>query len=301
MANVWDNSKAEGTALLLLLAIADYANEDGEAWPAVATLAHKIRLSERQTQYILKQLVASGELEIEVKAGRKHTNLYRILPQKVQPIAPCEQEKVQSTAPPTAAHGAVDCTTQTGKGAVQRAEKVQSTAPDPSVDPRDLQDDDDRTGARELPSSSSSSSAAAPVTTTPPTTSAAYTEIVTLYENNIGPVTSITSDAIKSALGQYPPEWLKQGIALAVKREKRDWRYVEGILRNWQTEGFGGTGGGQRKPGAKFQGQSAETTERLRADAKRAKQGVATSKRLGFAPQPHDLAIIEKAKKAGVL
>lgn len=92
--------------------------------------------------------------------------------------------------------------------------------------------------------SSSSLSSASPAASG---TITAYAQIVELYENNIGLVTTITAEAIREALGRYPPEWLRIGIEIAVKREKRDWRYIEGILRNWQTEGFGGNGNGNGK------------------------------------------------------
>jgi Helix-turn-helix domain len=61
---VWHYSKARKGELLMLLAIADFANDDGEAWPSVPTLAKKSRLSERQAQYALRRLVKSGELKL---------------------------------------------------------------------------------------------------------------------------------------------------------------------------------------------------------------------------------------------
>lgn len=60
---VWAESRQKGSALLVLLALADYAHDDGRyAFPSVATLAHKARMSERQTKRLLAQLRASGEL-----------------------------------------------------------------------------------------------------------------------------------------------------------------------------------------------------------------------------------------------
>jgi hypothetical protein len=75
---VWQHSKFKGTALLLLLAIADFADDDGQAYPSVATLARKIRSKPRNTQKILRQLQDSGELEIELGCGPHGTNLYRV-------------------------------------------------------------------------------------------------------------------------------------------------------------------------------------------------------------------------------
>jgi len=47
MTKVWDYSGAECGALLVLLAMADFANDDGIAWPSIASLCQKSRLAER--------------------------------------------------------------------------------------------------------------------------------------------------------------------------------------------------------------------------------------------------------------
>jgi len=75
---VWNNSKLNGTALLLLLAIADFANDAGEAWPSVATLAKKIRTSERNVNHLLVRLRRAKELEVRESKGPHGTNLYRV-------------------------------------------------------------------------------------------------------------------------------------------------------------------------------------------------------------------------------
>ncbi len=44
----WEHSQHKGSALLLLLAIADHAHEDGGgAYPSIGTLAAKIRMTPR--------------------------------------------------------------------------------------------------------------------------------------------------------------------------------------------------------------------------------------------------------------
>ena len=92
MSKVWKHSRAEGSALLLLLAIADFANDDGIAWPSIATLAEKARISERMAQRHVKLLSEMGELEVDYRIGR--SSLYRVLtpvtddtpPQSVTPV-----------------------------------------------------------------------------------------------------------------------------------------------------------------------------------------------------------------------
>jgi hypothetical protein len=64
---------------LLMLAIADYAHDDGSnAYPSIATLARKARTTERNVKILLGKLEAVGELEVRRNAGPKRTNLYRV-------------------------------------------------------------------------------------------------------------------------------------------------------------------------------------------------------------------------------
>lgn len=78
MAKVWESSQHAGSDLLMLLAIADFSDDDGNAFPAVATLAGKCRMKERNCRYILRTLEKSGELSIRPNAGPHGSNLYHI-------------------------------------------------------------------------------------------------------------------------------------------------------------------------------------------------------------------------------
>lgn len=76
---VWENSKADGSALLLLLAIADHAHDDGDgAYPSVATLAAKCRQTERNTQILLRKLESMGEIVVKFQEGPHGCNIYQI-------------------------------------------------------------------------------------------------------------------------------------------------------------------------------------------------------------------------------
>ena len=79
MARVWESSMHSGAELLMLLAIADFADDDGNAYPAVQTLAKKCRITSRNVNRALAKLKKSGELEIRVNEGPKGTNRYRIV------------------------------------------------------------------------------------------------------------------------------------------------------------------------------------------------------------------------------
>jgi DnaD/phage-associated family protein len=58
-----------------------------------------------------------------------------------------------------------------------------------------------------------------------------------LYEENIGALTPLIADALKDAEQTYPPEWVAEALEIAVKNNKRNWRYVEAILKRWKVEG----------------------------------------------------------------
>lgn len=81
LAWVLENSRATHGARLVLIAIANHANKDGEdAWPSVRTLAREARLSERQVQYAIRKLEKLGELTIFEGRGPKGCNRYAITP-----------------------------------------------------------------------------------------------------------------------------------------------------------------------------------------------------------------------------
>jgi hypothetical protein len=79
MAWVWETSPSEGTALLVELALADYADDAGACWPAMGSIAKKARSTERYAREVIRRMAADGRLDIEEQRGRNHTNRYRFL------------------------------------------------------------------------------------------------------------------------------------------------------------------------------------------------------------------------------
>lgn len=73
---VWKWSKQKGARLLLLVAIADYANAEGIAWPSIASLSKRIRMSTRYVQIMLREIEKDGELEIVKRT--QTSNVYRV-------------------------------------------------------------------------------------------------------------------------------------------------------------------------------------------------------------------------------
>lgn len=63
--------------------------------------------------------------------------------------------------------------------------------------------------------------------------------IFALYEKNIGPLTPILAETLEDAEKEYPADWLEEAVKIAVKKNVRNWQYIEAILRSWKEKGRG--------------------------------------------------------------
>lgn len=61
-----------------------------------------------------------------------------------------------------------------------------------------------------------------------------------LYEQNVGLMTPIIADQLRDMEKSYPPEWIDEAFEIAVSRNKRALRYIQAILKRWETEGKDG-------------------------------------------------------------
>lgn len=101
MAAVWEHATAKGGERLLLLAIADYAKDDGSgAWPSLQRLAEKTLFSERNVRYLLRKLEESGELAIHHGAGPHGANRYTITLVNWQPACEADEQGGKDCPPP---------------------------------------------------------------------------------------------------------------------------------------------------------------------------------------------------------
>lgn len=85
MTQVWQQSQAFGSDLLIELAIADHADDHGRAFPSVQALQQKGRMSERNVQYCLKRLSSMGELKIDRGSGPHGTHVFWVMPGGAEP------------------------------------------------------------------------------------------------------------------------------------------------------------------------------------------------------------------------
>lgn len=119
---VWQHADAKGSDLLVLLAIANYAKDDGSgAWPSIAALARDTRLSSRNVQYIVHKLAERGQLNVHRGAGPHGAHLYDVVMggAKSAPVedAKIADAKIAEGVQPSVLGGAI------------------AIAPNPSVDP----------------------------------------------------------------------------------------------------------------------------------------------------------------------
>ncbi len=61
--------------------------------------------------------------------------------------------------------------------------------------------------------------------------------VFVLYEQNIGYMTPLIADQLRDLEKSYAPEWTEEAFEIAVSRNKRSLRYIQAILKRWETEG----------------------------------------------------------------
>jgi len=81
MMHVWQHSQQSGGALVVMLALADMANDDGECYPGKAKLSAKCRMNVRNLTINLRKLEQAGELSITQRSvgGFQQSNIYKIM------------------------------------------------------------------------------------------------------------------------------------------------------------------------------------------------------------------------------
>lgn len=125
MQLVWENAPCRENSLLVLLALADWSNEDGVCWPTMHKLAHKARVDRRSAQRIVRKLEEQGLLKIEEGGGRAHQHRYTI-----ETAALCRPPEKGDFPDVERA------TLETGKGDIEnkkRPERATPASPDPSI------------------------------------------------------------------------------------------------------------------------------------------------------------------------
>jgi len=123
MAAVFDREDLDASERLVMLCLADHADDDGVCYPSVARLCKRSSLSERTVQGTIKKLIARGFLSVEYGGGRSGTNRFTV---RANPAA---------SAPPQNLHPRSICATppqMTAKNPAAAAPKPSRTINEPS-------------------------------------------------------------------------------------------------------------------------------------------------------------------------
>lgn len=132
MSMVWENGPEKASERMLLLALADNANDaGGRCFPSVETLARKCCLSERQVQRVLRSLEEGGWILVEFGNGRHGTNQYQIVIEKVAYTPPVSSTTPGGDEPAGVTSATAGVTSATEKGDTH----VTRTTREPSLEP----------------------------------------------------------------------------------------------------------------------------------------------------------------------
>lgn len=160
---VWDHSRSRHGARLVMLAIADRADDRGNAWPSVPDIMRRTQLGERAVQAGIIEAAKLGELEVGYQEGPKGCNRYRILMTKTPAdIAPPQILRGAESAPPQNSRGS-ESSQVSGQHPAISAPPADIAPPQISTpDPADSADEPPKEPSLNSPTESSTEIAADP-------------------------------------------------------------------------------------------------------------------------------------------
>jgi hypothetical protein len=201
------HSKAKGSARALLNILADYANDDGLAWPGRAALANDAGMSERNVVRCIQKLCEDGRLIVEENAvgGRGKLPVYRItFPdyEKGDKLSPFSAERV------TNAYLKGDNLSIKGDKCVTIPSYARS---EPYLEPKEepIPDDEDKRAR------------------------AAHGSVFKAWAENIpGTMTPILGDKLHDLIDECGPPAVIYGIVASVEAGARNFKYIAACARN---------------------------------------------------------------------
>ncbi len=107
MSLVWEMEALGASEKLVLLALADHANDDGTCYPGNSRLAKRTGMTGRGVQKVIQRLVGAGLLLVDPNAGLGGANVYRLFltPEHSSPTPP------EHSSPPNDVHPRTTFTT----------------------------------------------------------------------------------------------------------------------------------------------------------------------------------------------
>jgi hypothetical protein len=100
MSAIFDSKTLGPTERLVMLALADHADDQGRCYPSNARLCDRTGLSERAVRQNIRALESSGYLSVHIGAGQSGSNVYIVRPQGGQEMPPAGNAPGTSCTPP---------------------------------------------------------------------------------------------------------------------------------------------------------------------------------------------------------
>lgn len=205
MSWIWENATVGGSNLLILLAMADFADDNGgSVYPSMKTLAKKARMSQDQARRVVHKLIADGHIELVQKGGwdggRNRSNEYRLVINRTCKTAEGGTRKLQAPS--------ADASTRTSADASTVLAPMQD---DPSyihhVEPPLTTDDEDKR--------------------------AAFGAVFKVWADNIpGTMTPILGDKLHDLIDECGTPSVIHGIVTSVEAGARNFKYIAACARN---------------------------------------------------------------------
>lgn len=87
VSQVWDKAPYTEGTMLTLLALADWANDEGVCWPKMQMIAQKSRLSFSGAQFAMRKLLQDGAVSVSKESrGPGRSRTYQIGAQYLSPL-----------------------------------------------------------------------------------------------------------------------------------------------------------------------------------------------------------------------
>lgn len=99
MSAVWERDDLDPSERLVMLSLADHADDDGVCYPSIARLCKRTSMSDRGVQKVLTRLQERGFLRVEIGAGRKGSNRYFVTATP-EPGSPPNHVHPEPSSPP---------------------------------------------------------------------------------------------------------------------------------------------------------------------------------------------------------
>jgi hypothetical protein len=102
MSAVWECEGLDATERLVMLSLADHADDEGRCYPSIARLCRRTSMSDRGVQKVIGRLVERGFITVKPSAGQGGANLYTLAtPEPGSPPNPVHPPNVVHHTPRT--------------------------------------------------------------------------------------------------------------------------------------------------------------------------------------------------------